>query len=84
VAAGGAVAAAVVSEGEGDGDPDGESPGVGGATGLADGVGVGSSAIAGVPRNDAVKATARSGGARKRWICKVSRKDCRTGLRERT
>jgi hypothetical protein len=66
-----------VSEGEGDGDPDGASPGVGGATGLADGVGVGSSAIAGVPRNDAVKATARSGGARKRCICKVSRKTAR-------
>jgi len=63
-----------MSDGEGDGEPerpadgdaDGDRAGVGETLGLADGVDVGPSAIAGVARNDAAKATARSGGARKR------------------
>lgn len=82
VSPGEAVAVDVESDGEGDGeadgpgdgDEDGALVGVGEAGGLADGVGVGSSAIAGVPRNDAVKATARSGGAKKRCICKAPEK----------
>ena len=54
--------------------------GVGGGGELAEGVDVGPPAIAGVARNDAAKATARSGGARKRCTCK-SQQDCGTSLR---
>jgi len=61
-------------EGVAFGDDDGERAGVGDAEGLADGVDVGPSAIAGVPRKDTLKMTARSGGARKRCICKPSKR----------
>jgi hypothetical protein len=79
VAAGDARTAEVASDGEGDGEPDGraegdaegESVGVGETIGLADGVDVGLSAIAGVARYEAAKATARSGGARKRCTFKT-------------
>jgi len=81
VAAGDALAAGVASDGEGNGEPDGLADGgadgercVGDGVGLADGVDVGPSAIAGVVRNDAAKATARSGGARKRCTCMVREK----------
>ena len=74
--------AGLVSDGEGDGEldgrvdgeADGERVGVGETGGLADGVDVGPSAIAGVARYDAAKATARSGGARKRWTFKTREK----------
>ena len=83
VAAAGVVSAgAVASEGDGDGAVDGravgdeadERAGVGDALGLADGVAVGPSAIAGVPKKDTVKATARSGGARMRVTCTINRR----------
>lgn len=87
VSAGEAVAADVESDGEEDGEADGPGDGeevggalvgvlvgVGEAGGVAEGVDVGSSAIAGVPSKDAVKATARSGGAKKRCICKAPEK----------
>jgi hypothetical protein len=51
-------------EGLGDGDDDREPAGVGAGDGLADGVEVGPSASAAVPKQHTVRATARSGGAR--------------------
>src|SRR5438445_7216291 len=89
VADGEAAAGAVVSEGDADGDEearaDGEADGdaddervaVGVAGGLADGVDVGPSAIAGVARNDATRATASSGGANKRCSTNSCQKSAR-------
>jgi hypothetical protein len=82
--AGDALAEAVVSVGEGEaepvedaagdeGDADAERAGVA-EEGVGDGVGVGPSANAGVPRKDTPKTTARSGGARYRWTRKSNQK----------
>src|SRR5256886_6182058 len=89
VADGEAVAGAVESEGDADGDEepraDGEADGeaddervaVGVGGGLADGVDVGPSAIAGVARYDATRATASSGGANKRCSSNSWQKNAR-------
>jgi hypothetical protein len=69
---GDALAPGVISDGDGDGDVEGFADGD--TDGDPVGVAVGPSAIAGVPRKDAVKAIARSGDARKRSICKALRK----------
>jgi hypothetical protein len=68
-----ALGGAVVLEGEGDVDglADGEPADVPDGDGLADGMAVGPSAIAGVVRNDRAKATARSGPARRGRTCKA-------------
>src|SRR5437016_14483467 len=87
VADGEAAAGAVVSEGDGDeearaegkadGDADDERVAVGVGGGLADGVDVGPSAIAGVARYDATMATASNGGANKRCSSNSCQKNAR-------
>jgi hypothetical protein len=62
------------ADGLADADDDGERAGVDEGDGVADGVAVGPSAIAGVAKNDTTKAAAKSGGARKRCTCTCSAK----------